>query len=34
VGISSFELSNVLPSEPEGVLPTVQQLEQLLEQDA
>jgi predicted nuclease of restriction endonuclease-like (RecB) superfamily len=34
VGISSFELSNVLPSELEGVLPTVQQLEQLLEQDA
>jgi predicted nuclease of restriction endonuclease-like (RecB) superfamily len=34
VGISSFELSNVLPAELEGVLPTVQQLEQLLEQDA
>jgi predicted nuclease of restriction endonuclease-like (RecB) superfamily len=33
VGISSFELSNVLPSELEGVLPTVQQLEQLLEQE-
>jgi predicted nuclease of restriction endonuclease-like (RecB) superfamily len=31
MGISSFELSQVLPSELEGVLPTVAQLEQLLE---
>ena len=31
MGISSFELSQVLPRELEGVLPTVAQLEQLLE---
>jgi predicted nuclease of restriction endonuclease-like (RecB) superfamily len=31
LGISSFELSSVLPSELEGVLPSVEQLEALLE---
>lgn len=31
MGVSSFELSQVLPAELEGVLPTVAQLEQLLE---
>jgi hypothetical protein len=31
LGVSSFELSAMLPEELEGVLPTVAQLEALLE---